>query len=61
LEFLFLLQPGIGIKEAYRVVRERVPPIKGDRRFSEDIKKIQLLAEAGELLPHVGKIVEGLK
>jgi histidine ammonia-lyase len=61
LEFLFLLQPGIGIKEAYRVVRERVPPIKGDRRFSEDIKKIRLLAEAGELLPHVGKIVEGLK
>jgi histidine ammonia-lyase len=45
LEFLLPIQPGIGIKEAYRLVREKVPPIEGDRRFSEDIKKIQLLTE----------------
>jgi histidine ammonia-lyase len=61
LEFLLPLQPGIGIKEAYRVVREKVPPIKGDRRFSEDIKKIQLLIESGELLNRVEKIVEILE
>jgi len=60
LEFLLPLQPGIGIKEAYRVVREKVPPIKGDRRFSEDIKKIQLLIESGELLRRVEKVVGGL-
>jgi histidine ammonia-lyase len=60
LEFLLPLQPGIGIKEAYCVVREKVPPIKGDRRFSEDIKKIQLLIESGELLQRVGKVVRGL-
>ena len=60
LEFLLPLQPGIGIKEAYRVVREKVPPIKGDRRFSEDIKKIQLLIESGELLQRVGRGVRGL-
>jgi histidine ammonia-lyase len=60
LEFLLPLQPGIGIKEAYRVVRGKVPPIKGDRRFSEDIKKIQLLIESGELLQRVGRGVGGL-
>jgi histidine ammonia-lyase len=57
LEFLLPLQPGVGIKEAYRAVREKVPPIKDDRRFSEDIKKIQLLIESGELLHRVGKVV----
>jgi histidine ammonia-lyase len=61
LEFLLPLQPGIGIKEAYRVVREKVPPIKGDRRFSEDIKKIQLLIESGELLNQVEKVAGRLK
>jgi len=61
LEFLLPLQPGIGIKEAYRVVREKVPPIKGDRRFSEDIKKVQCLIESGELLNRVKKMVGGLE
>jgi len=61
LEFLLPLQPGIGIKEAYRVVREKVPPIKGDRRFSEDIKKIQLLIESGELLHRVEKVAGKLE
>jgi histidine ammonia-lyase len=61
LEFLFPLQPGIGIKEAYRVVREKVSPIKGDRRFSKDIKMIQQLIESGELLRRVEKVVGNLK
>lgn len=61
LEFLLPLQPGIGIKEAYRVVREKVLPITGDRRFSEDIKKIQLLIESGELLQRVEKTVGRLE
>jgi histidine ammonia-lyase len=60
LEFLLPLRPGIGIEEAYRIVRERVPPIKGDRRFSEDIQKIQELIESGELLRKVEKAVGGL-
>jgi histidine ammonia-lyase len=60
LEFLLPLQPGIGIREAYRVVRKKVPPIIGDRRFSEDIKKIQLLIESGKLLQRVEKVVGGL-
>jgi histidine ammonia-lyase len=60
LEFLLPLRPGIGVEEAYRVVREKVPPIKGDRRFSEDIKKIQLLIESGELLQRVERGVGGL-
>ena len=61
LEFLLPLRPGIGVEEAYRVVREKVPPIKGDRRFSEDIKKIQLLIESGELLQSVEKRVRRLE
>lgn len=61
LEFLLPLQPGIGIKEAYRVVHEKVLPITGDRRFSEDIKKIQLLIESGELLQRVEKTVGRLE
>jgi len=61
LEFLLPLEPGIGIKEAYRVVREKVPPIRGDRRFTEDIKKIQFLLESGELLKRVEKVVGVLK
>jgi len=61
LEFLLPLKPGIGIKEAYSVVRKKIPPIKGDRRFSEDIKKIHLLIESGELLNRVEKVVGGLR
>jgi histidine ammonia-lyase len=61
LEFLLPLRPGGGIKEAYRVVREKIPPIKGDRRFSEDIKKIQNLIGSGELLNRVEKVVGQLK
>ena len=61
LEFLLPLQPGIGIKEAYCLVREKVPPIKGDRRFSEDIRMIQQLIESGELLRRVEKAVGNLK
>ena len=57
LEFLLPLQPGLGIKEAYRVVREKVPPIKGDRRFSEGIQKIQDLIASGTLLRRVEKAV----
>jgi histidine ammonia-lyase len=61
LEFLLPLQPGIGIKEAYHIVREEVPPIKGDRRFSEDIIKIHGLIESGELLHRVEKVVGKLE
>jgi histidine ammonia-lyase len=50
---LLPLRPGIGIKEAYNVVRRKVPPVKGDRRFSEDIKKIDLIIKFGELLRRV--------
>jgi histidine ammonia-lyase len=35
------------------VVRRKVPPIKGDRRFSEDIREIDLLIKSGEILKRV--------
>ncbi|MBS3906016.1 MAG: histidine ammonia-lyase [Syntrophaceae bacterium] len=60
LEFLLPLRPGIGVQEAYRVVREKVPAIKGDRRFSTDIKRIQHLIESGEVLKKVERVVGAL-
>lgn len=60
LEFLLPLHPGRGIHEAYKVVREKVPPIKGDRRFSEDIEEIRSLIESGDLLRRVEKIAGNL-
>jgi histidine ammonia-lyase len=61
LEFLLPLRPGAGIQEAYRVVREKVLPIRGDRRFSDDIQAIHSLIESGELLRRVEKVVRGLE
>lgn len=61
LEFHLPLRPGLGIEEAYRVVREKVPPIKGDRRFSKDIQVIQQLIASGELLQRVEKVVGNLE
>jgi histidine ammonia-lyase len=61
LEFLLPLRPGIGIKEAYSVVRRKVPPIKGDRRFSKDIQKIDVLIKSGELLRSVEKVAGNLE
>ncbi|NWF55994.1 MAG: histidine ammonia-lyase [Syntrophaceae bacterium] len=56
LEFLLPLHPGRGIYEAYKAVREKVPPITGDRRFSDDIRKIYSLIETGELLHRVERV-----
>jgi len=61
LEFLLPLKPGKGSREAYRVVRERVPPIKGDRRFSEDIQKIHSLITSGEFLRQVESVIGDLE
>jgi histidine ammonia-lyase len=61
LEFLLPLHPGRGIHEAYKVVRQKVPPIEGDRRFSEDIQKIHSLIESGELLGRVEKVAGALQ
>ncbi len=61
LEFLLPLQPGRGIHKAYQVVRQKVSPIKGDRRFSEDIQKIHSLITSGELLQQVEGVIGGLE
>jgi histidine ammonia-lyase len=60
LEFLLPLKPGRGILEAYRVIRGKISPIVGDRRFSEDIEKISSLIESGELLRRVETVLGGL-
>jgi histidine ammonia-lyase len=61
LEFLLPLRPGRGIKAAYDTVRKVVPPIRGDRRFSEDIARIQAMIESGEILREVEKAVGRLE
>ena len=61
LEFLLPLTPGRGIHEAYLVVREKVPPIKGDRRFSVDIEKIHSLIESRELVRRVESVAGPLQ
>jgi len=61
LEFLLPLQPGRGIHKAYQVVRQKVPPIKGDRRFSKDIQKIHSLITSGELLRQVESVIGDLE
>ena len=61
LEFLLPLHPGRGIHEAYKVVREKVPPIEGDRRFSDDIQEIRRLIETGNLLQRVEKVTGTLQ
>jgi len=61
LEFLLPLRPGIGIKTAYETIRRKVPAIKGDRRFSEDIQQIDLMIKSGELLRRVEKSVRKLE
>jgi len=61
LEFLLPLHPGRGIHEAYKTVREQVPPISADRRFSEDIRKIQDLIASGNLLARVEKVAGSLQ
>lgn len=56
LYFLEPLKPGTGIRAAYRVIREVVPPIKGDRPFHKDIGAIRNLIETGKLLEEVEKV-----
>ncbi|MCK4805503.1 MAG: hypothetical protein KAT88_13130, partial [Spirochaetes bacterium] len=56
LHFLEPLKPGTGIRAAYRVIREVVPPIKGDRPFHKDIGAIRNLIETGKLLEEVEKV-----
>jgi histidine ammonia-lyase len=57
LYFLSPLQPGIGIKVAYKAVREKVPPITEDRRYHSDINVIRGLIESGKLLSEVEETV----
>jgi histidine ammonia-lyase len=61
LEFLLPLRPGRGIHAAYQLVREKVPPIRRDRRFSKDIRHIFFQIESGELLRRVEEKVGGLE
>jgi len=47
LEFLKPLRPGRGVEEAYALVREKVPPLEGDRSLSPDIEALEALVRSG--------------
>jgi histidine ammonia-lyase len=49
LEFLKPLHPGAGVERAYRLVRERVPPLDEDRVLAPDIEAAAALVREGAL------------
>jgi histidine ammonia-lyase len=49
LEFRRPLRPGRGVERAYRLLRERVPPLEADRNLSVDIAAATALVREGAL------------
>ncbi|MFO8175615.1 MAG: hypothetical protein R6T96_15110, partial [Longimicrobiales bacterium] len=47
LEYLKPLRPGKGVEEAYAVIREGIPPLRGDRVLSGDMEEVARLVRAG--------------
>ena len=50
LEFRKPLKPGKGPAALLEFIRERVPPIEGDRYFHEDIEKLNHSIQSGEMV-----------
>ena len=48
LEFLRPLEPGRGVRAAYAIVRDRVPPLEQDRVLAPDISALEVLVRDGE-------------
>lgn len=46
-------RPGLGTRQAYRAVREKVPRLDRDRPLSPDIRAIMALIKSGEILRRV--------
>jgi histidine ammonia-lyase len=47
LEFLKPLAPGVGVAAGYRLVREHVAPLEGDRVLGDDIERLRRLVGEG--------------
>jgi histidine ammonia-lyase len=47
LEFLKPLKPGVGVMEAYRIVRDRIPALGDDRVLAPDIESVTALVREG--------------
>jgi len=61
LEYRKPLKPGKGAYAAYRLIREHIPPLEGDREFWRDIEEIKALIEDGSLLAAVESEIGPLK
>ena len=61
LEYRKPLKPGRGAYAAYKLIREHVPPLKGDRELWGDVEKIKMLIDDGSLIEAVEKEVGPLK
>ncbi|HDH97113.1 MAG TPA: histidine ammonia-lyase, partial [Proteobacteria bacterium] len=53
LEYRKPLKPGRGAYAAYRLIRDHVPPLAGDRELWRDVERIKALIEDGSLLAAV--------
>lgn len=49
LEFLKPLRPGVGVEQAYELVRQRVEPLAADRVLADDIRALEDLVRSGVL------------
>jgi histidine ammonia-lyase len=47
LEYLKPLEPAVGVAAGYRLVREHVSPLEGDRVLATDIERLRTLASSG--------------
>ena len=49
LDFRLPLQPGLGVKQYYRKIRDRVPHLSCDRALAPDFESIASAIRSGEL------------
>jgi len=55
------MQPGVGTKAAYKVIREAVPHLENDRILSQDIRRIVGLVRSGAILEAVESAVGAVR
>ena len=61
LEFRLPLKPGTGPSAVYKMIREKVAPLTGDRRLALDMEAVDELLRSGKLLKAVHDEVEQLE
>jgi histidine ammonia-lyase len=55
------LEPGVGVKAAYKLIRQHVPTLDKDRELHKDVEAVSRLIDSGALLECVKSAVHGAK